>query len=180
MQGRLTSAKSITQPRTMASSMRYQWHFIGIVLLVLIALAASRPLKQQRTASATDDVAAPQQRLRRRVGNLNITSTPEQYIRDLYDEYVSESGKPRQGVNKPTDVWCFPDKGEYMSILAIITLGHANTCSYRLLVMQFCQIRHILYHSSRYCQGRLQNEATSELQVCYIHTVCLPVELHSR
>lgn len=100
----------------MASSMRYQWHFIGMILLLALALAACRPLRQRRTtASATDDVAASQQRLRRKVGNLNITSTPEQYIRDLYEEYVTDSGTPRSGADKPTDVWCFPDKGRFIA-----------------------------------------------------------------
>lgn len=50
------------------------------------------------------------ERFRRRVGNLNITSTLEQYVHDLYEEYASESGKLRYGADKPTDVWCFPDK----------------------------------------------------------------------
>ena len=48
----------------------------------------------------------------RRSGDLNATQTTQEYMRALYEEYADEEGKPRHGGNKPTDVWCFPDRGE--------------------------------------------------------------------
>ena len=79
-----------------------------LLVAMMVGPAISLPM-QQRPASATDQESM--QRMRRRVGNLNITSIPQQYVQELFDEYAFEDGKPRHGTARPTDVWCFPDKG---------------------------------------------------------------------
>jgi hypothetical protein len=90
--------------------------FIFVIVLVF-GLGFSLPVERRRTNGMADEP----ERFRRRVGNLNITSTLEQYVHDLYEEYASESGKLRYGADKPTDVWCFPDKGELLfSLLSLL------------------------------------------------------------
>lgn len=74
-----------------------------LVIILMIGMAFSLP-----TNSVTDD-RETMPRFRRKVGNLNITTTLQQYMQDLYEEYASESENRE---DKPTDVWCFPDKGE--------------------------------------------------------------------
>lgn len=85
---------------------------ISVFLLFLLAgVAVGFPMPR----STSNDEALP--RMRRRVGDLNITSTPQEYMRKLFDEYAYEDGRPKHAGSKPTDAWCFPDKGELSCIL---------------------------------------------------------------
>lgn len=81
-----------------------------VVMVHGAGLADSLPAQQRRTTDTYGREVS--QRFRRKVGNLNITSTPQEYIRNLYEEYTHENGKPRLGIDRPTDVWVFPDKGD--------------------------------------------------------------------
>lgn len=82
-----------------------------LLLLLLAGVAVGLPMPR----STSNDEALP--RMRRRVGDLNITSTPHEYMRKLFEEYADEDGKPKHDGTKPTDAWCFPDKGELCCIL---------------------------------------------------------------
>ena len=86
------------------------------IILMLFPIAFCILEEQQQTNAVADE---PETSFPRHVGNLNITSPMEQYMRDLYKEYASESGKLRYGVDKPTDVLCFPDKGEFFSYILL-------------------------------------------------------------
>ena len=78
----------------------------AVFILAISAYAVDgRPHPLQRSHN-------DQPRLRRRSGDLNATQTPQEYMRALFEEYADEEGKPRHGGTKPTDVWCFPDRGE--------------------------------------------------------------------
>ena len=50
-------------------------------------------------------------RVRRKVGQLNVTSTPVKYMRDLLSNIADEEGKPTDLSQNPTTVWCFRDEG---------------------------------------------------------------------
>lgn len=84
-----------------------------LLLAVFVTLAACLPMRPQETTNDEEELT----RFRRKIGHLNITSTPREYIRTLFDDYAYEDGKPRYGADRPTDVWCFPDKGEYLDSL---------------------------------------------------------------
>ena len=86
---------------------------IIFVIVLVLGLGFGLPVEQRRADGVVDEPDASP-RFRRRVGNLNITSTLEQYVRDLYEEYASGS---EYGADKPTDVWCFADKGELSFLL---------------------------------------------------------------
>ena len=86
------------------------------IILKLFPIAFCILEEQQQTNAVVDE---PEESFSRYVENLNNTSPMEQYMRDLYKEYASESGKLRYGVDKPTDVLCFPDKGEFFSYILL-------------------------------------------------------------
>ena len=77
-----------------------------IVLLMLFPEAICMPLESsdERTNGVANEAETS-------LRNFTSGSTLGQYVRDLYEEYTSESGKLQYGADKPTDVWCFPDKG---------------------------------------------------------------------
>ena len=105
---------------------------LSVLLLFLLAgVAVGLPMPR----STSNDEALP--RMRRRVGDLNSTSTAHEYMRKLFEEYADEDGKPKHRGNKPTDAWCFLDKGELCCILletviallectAIATIAHST------------------------------------------------------
>ena len=95
---------------------------IIFVIVLVLGLGISLPVEQRRANGVVDEPDASP-RFRRRVGNLNITSTLEQYVRDLYEEYASGS---EYGADKPTDVWCFADKGELSFLLCILALFYLS------------------------------------------------------
>lgn len=81
-------------------------------ITLILGLSAALPTRR-RAASETTEEETPQPRFARKVGNLNVTSTPVQYVRDLYEStYEQENERTRQTLGKPTDIWCFPDRGE--------------------------------------------------------------------
>ena len=80
---------------------------VVLATIVLLGLSAALP-----TGRRTEGDESPQLRVARKAGNLNETSTPQQYMRNLYEDYELENSKTRQSTDKPTDIWCFPDKGE--------------------------------------------------------------------
>ena len=86
------------------------------IILMLFPITFCILEEQQQTNAVADE---PETSFPRQVGNLNITSPMEQYMRDLYKEYAYESGKLRHGIDKPTDVLCFPDKGEFSSYVLL-------------------------------------------------------------
>lgn len=76
-----------------------------MVLLVAVCLALSAaavPLRQRKSHL---------QRVRRKVGQLNVSSTSVQYMEDLLLKIADEEGKPRNLVQDPLTVWCFMDEG---------------------------------------------------------------------
>lgn len=76
-----------------------------MVLLVVVCLAlsaAALPLRQRKS---------PLQRVRRKIGQLNISSTPMEYMKGLLSKIDDEEGKPRNPVQDPLTVWCFMDEG---------------------------------------------------------------------
>lgn len=77
-----------------------------ILLALMVQLAVSLPVTQR---SATDE-AETRRRSVRKLGN-DTSTTPQQYMRDLYEDYIVRSDHFEQELDKPTDVWCFPDKG---------------------------------------------------------------------
>ena len=77
-----------------------------VIISMLLPIAFCTLVEQEQTNGMVDE---PETSSHRRVENM----TPlEQYARDKYEEYVSESGKLRYGVDKPMNVWFLPDKGE--------------------------------------------------------------------
>jgi hypothetical protein len=77
-----------------------------VIVSMLLPIAFCTPIEQEQTNGMVDE---PEPLSRRGAENM----TPlEQYARDKYEEYVSESGKFRYGVDEPTNVWFLPDKGE--------------------------------------------------------------------
>ena len=128
---------------------------IIFVIVLMLGLAFSLPVDQRRTNGVVDEPDASP-RFRRRVGNLNITSTLEQYVRDLYEEYASESG---YGADKPTDVWCFADKGEISLLLCISALFYHSMVTNVLCIM----VLHPSPH--RCCPGTLPSKASKERKV---------------
>ena len=79
---------------------------------LVICLSAALPTGRRAIGDATSDETPQGLRFARKAGNLNVTLTPQQYLRDLYEEYELENLKTRQSTDKPTDIWCFSDKGE--------------------------------------------------------------------
>ena len=89
-----------------------QFLILASIVLVL-DLSAALPTRRRSKATADETPQLQRQRFARRVSGLNVTSTPVQYMRALYeDAYELENEKMRQTASKPTDVWCFPDRGE--------------------------------------------------------------------
>lgn len=76
---------------------------MALLLVAYLALSASGLPPRKRNAHI--------QRVRRKVGQLNITSTPVEYMRDLLSNIADEDGKPTDLVQNPTTVWCFMDEG---------------------------------------------------------------------
>jgi hypothetical protein len=75
-----------------------------VIISMLLPIAFCTLVEQEQTNGMVEE---PETSSHRRAGNM----TPlEQYARDKYEEYVSESGKLRYGVDKPTNVWFLPDK----------------------------------------------------------------------
>lgn len=105
----------------------------------MLGLAFSLPVEQRR-ANGVADEPETSARFRRRVGNLNITSTLEQYIRDLYEEYASESGRLRYGADKPTDVWCFADKDVAQEHFRAKPVRNAKCETYTQYVFQWSSV----------------------------------------
>ena len=98
-----------------------QFLMLASVALLMLDLSAALPTRRRSTSETTEEETPQLQRRRiaRKIGGLNVTSTPVQYMRSLYEEsYELENEKTRQTAGKPTDVWCFPDRGE----LTIATL----------------------------------------------------------
>ena len=121
-----------------------------LVLALALRLSVSLPAMQRGSSSSSEE--EPRRRLARKVGNLNITSTPEQYMRDLYEDYEH----PSHDLDRPTDIWCFPDKGELSHPNARLFISShmvnsqmisRNAIESDLIIMLFCIFR--------YCQGQL-------------------------
>jgi hypothetical protein len=90
-----------------------QFLMLASVALLMLDLSAALPTRRRSTSETTEEETPQLQRRRiaRKIGGLNVTSTPVQYMRSLYEEsYELENEKTRQTAGKPTDVWCFPDR----------------------------------------------------------------------
>lgn len=92
---------------------------IALKFLMLAAAAAmlmpSAAMPTRGRHHRERDIASTtsQQQQERFARSLNATtSTSLQYMRSLYEEYERENSKPVQSTDKPTDILCFPDKGE--------------------------------------------------------------------
>ena len=53
-----------------------------------------------------------QERVRRKVGNLDTSSGPMEYMTRLRNSLTYSNGKPKNGEEDPTSIWCILDKGE--------------------------------------------------------------------
>ena len=161
------------------------------IILMLFAIAFCTLEEQQKTNVVADE---PETSFPRHVGNLNITSPMEQYMRDLYKEYASESGKLQYRVDKPTNVWCFPDKGEFL-FYVLLTYSVAASLIWRLHLDQFGRVsvtlncatalRNLVYRNhiiaaflSHRCGSRKFPRIREKHAVCNTYTICLPVEFH--
>ena len=56
--------------------------------------------------------AEPNARFRRKVAQLQVGSTPMDYMIQLKSDLSDERGTPRNYTQNPTSVWCFMDKGD--------------------------------------------------------------------
>ena len=83
----------------------------AIVLLMLFSEAICIPLESSDERTNGYGVADEAETSLRNFTDFTSGSTLGQYVRDLYEEYTTESRKLQYGADKPTDVWCFPDKG---------------------------------------------------------------------
>ena len=84
-----------------------------VIISMLLPIAFCTLVEQEQTNGMVDESETSSHR---HAGNI----TPlEQYARDKYEEYVSESGKLRYGVDEPTNVWFLPDKGELYFLLCV-------------------------------------------------------------
>ena len=142
---------------------------ILLVLQMMVASIVGLPVHQRHTTSSDDAAEPARRRFSRKVGNLNITSSPEQYVRELYDNYVSESNT-RTAANRATDVWCFPDKGEHIFIPCQSIHG------FQVFHFSLCT----LFPMHRCSQGDFPAQASQNLQMHSIYTIPLSVELHCR
>ena len=52
------------------------------------------------------------ERHRRKVAQLEIGSTPMEYMMQLVSNLADERGRPKNYTQDPTSVWCFMDKGK--------------------------------------------------------------------
>ena len=78
--------------------------------------SASRPAAQQHYAasllSSTSTLAVQQQRMNRKVADLDLTSGPIEYMKQLRSSLTNEDGSPTmEREDDPTTVWGLVDKG---------------------------------------------------------------------
>lgn len=80
--------------------------FATLVSLVsLAALLHSHPVSPQVAVQSEND------RYRRKVAQLEVGSTPMDYMIRLKSDLSDERGRPKNYTRAPTSVWCFMDKG---------------------------------------------------------------------
>ena len=72
---------------------------LASVLLVVLQSSTAEPRLRDRLS-------------KRKVGQLEITTTPLEYMQHVRDSIADEEGKPKDLLSTPTSVWCFQDKGE--------------------------------------------------------------------
>jgi hypothetical protein len=111
-----------------------------VIVVMLLPIAFGIPVEQRRADGMADEpetsISFP-----RRVGNATSKSTLEQYVRDLYEEYASESaGKLRYGDDKPTDIWCFPDKDVAQGYFRAKPVRHTKCATYTQYVFQWSSV----------------------------------------
>lgn len=77
--------------------------FATLVLTSLVAMLHSYPVPSPQ--------ASRSERHRRKVAQLEIGSTPMEYMMELRSNFSDEGGRPKNYTQDPTSVWCFMDKG---------------------------------------------------------------------
>ena len=102
---------------------------VALLLVAYLALSASGLPPRKRNAHI--------QRVRRKVGQLNITSTPVEYMRDLLSNIADEDGKPTDLVQNPTTVWCFTDEGRptRLVVICVCVCGNVRLSSFILVFL---------------------------------------------
>ena len=119
-----------------------------LVILQLVCanleLLAALPLTSQSRAEVSMLPGAarlPQERVRRKIGNLDTSTGPMEYMKQLRNNLTHSNGKPKNGEEDPTSVWCILDKGEgRMDETRISRAWHGWTfCVYNCKLM-----RHII------------------------------------
>ena len=74
--------------------------------------SASRPAAQHASLLSSSTLAVQQQRLRRKVADLDLTSGPIEYMKQLRSSLTNEDGSPTmEREDDPTTVWGLVDKG---------------------------------------------------------------------
>lgn len=83
------------------------WNTVPLVILLI-------------ASSVLYNTAEPSLRDRRKVGQLEITTTPLEYMQQVRESIADEEGKPKDLLSTPTTVWCFQDKGEIIYHLHVM------------------------------------------------------------
>lgn len=97
-----------------------QLSLAALVLSSLVALLHSYPVASPQLTPSSNPRS---ERHRRKVAQLEIGSTPMEYMMQLRSNLSDERGRPKNYTQDPTSVWCFMDKGN-------------NYCELRTLVLQ--------------------------------------------
>lgn len=83
----------------------------GTTLLVATLLSLAALLHSLPVPSVQLEARSEHARHRRKVAQLEIGSTPMDYMIRLKSNLSDERGTPKNYTQDPTSVWCFMDKG---------------------------------------------------------------------
>ena len=104
---------NVATSRTMSESSA----LLFATLLSLAALLHSLPVPAVRPQQNHDNM-----RYRRKVAQLEIGSTPMDYMIQLKTNLSDERGTPKNYTVDPTSVWCFMDKGNELTTTCARTI----------------------------------------------------------
>ena len=79
--------------------------------LLFATLASLAALMQALPVPVLPKARSESSRYRRKVAQLDVGSTPMDYMIQLKSDLSDERGTPKNYTQDPTSVWCFMDKG---------------------------------------------------------------------